>query len=50
MEYSRNQKILWAVGTVVVLFYALIPVAWIMSLSLKDAGDDRRPEVLPDRA
>ena len=49
MEYSRNQKILWALGTVVVLFYALIPVVWIISLSLKDAGDDRRPEVLPVR-
>ncbi len=36
MEYSRNQKILWALGTVVVLFYALIPVVWIISLSLKD--------------
>ena len=36
MEYSRNQRILWALGTVVVLFYALIPVVWIISLSLKD--------------
>jgi multiple sugar transport system permease protein len=36
MEYSRNQKVLWALGTVVVLFYALIPVVWIISLSLKD--------------
>src|SRR5215207_1116008 len=36
MEYSRNQKILWALGTVVVLFYALIPVVWIISLSLKE--------------
>ena len=35
MEYTRNQKILWALGTVVVLFYALIPVVWIISLSLK---------------
>ena len=34
-QYTRNQKILWAIGTVVVLFYALIPVAWILSLSLK---------------
>jgi len=44
MEYSRNQKILWIIGTVVVLFYALIPVAWIMSLSFKDPvtiGDQR---------
>ena len=36
MEYSRNQRILWALGTVVVLFYALIPVVWIISLSLKE--------------
>src|SRR3954471_17414862 len=36
MEYTRNQKLLWAVGTVVVLIYALTPVAWIISLSLKD--------------
>jgi multiple sugar transport system permease protein len=36
MEYTRNQRILWALGTVVVLFYALVPVAWIVSLSLKD--------------
>ncbi len=36
MDYSRNQRILWALGTLVVLFYALIPVVWIISLSLKD--------------
>jgi len=36
MDYTRNQRILWALGTVVVLFYALVPVLWIMSLSLKD--------------
>ncbi|MDA0182693.1 carbohydrate ABC transporter permease [Solirubrobacter phytolaccae] len=44
MEYTRNQKILWALGTVVVLFYALIPVIWIMSLSFKapaTIGDTR---------
>jgi len=35
-EYNRNQKILWAIGTVVVLLYALTPVAWIVSLSFKD--------------
>lgn len=44
MEYTRNQRVLWALGTVVVLFYALVPVAWIVSLSLKDPttiGDQR---------
>ncbi|HEY6890034.1 MAG TPA: carbohydrate ABC transporter permease [Solirubrobacter sp.] len=35
-ESSPKQKFLWAVGTFVVLFYALIPVLWIISLSLKD--------------
>jgi multiple sugar transport system permease protein len=33
---SGKQKGLWAIGTVVVLAYALIPVLWIMSLSMKD--------------
>ena len=34
---------------VVVLFYALVPVIWIMSLSLKDPDHDRRREVPPDQ-
>jgi multiple sugar transport system permease protein len=43
-EATQRQKVLWAIGTVVVLFYALIPVVWIFSLSLKDPttiGDQR---------
>jgi len=35
-ESTQRQKILWVIGTFVVLFYALVPVAWIVSLSLKD--------------
>src|ERR1700755_3446968 len=35
-EYTRNQKVLWGIGTVVVLLYALTPVVWILSLSFKD--------------
>jgi multiple sugar transport system permease protein len=35
-ESTQRQKILWIIGTFVVLFYALVPVAWIISLSLKD--------------
>ena len=42
-QYTRNQKILWALGTLVVLFYALVPVAWILSLSLKT------PETIGDQ-
>jgi multiple sugar transport system permease protein len=36
METTSRQKGLWALGTVVVLAYALIPVIWILSLSFKD--------------
>jgi multiple sugar transport system permease protein len=49
MESTPREKTLWAIGTVVVLFYALIPVVWIISLSLKDPttiGDQR---FLPDK-
>src|SRR3954453_11829485 len=35
-QTSRNRKILWVIGTIVVLIYALTPVAWIVSLSFKD--------------
>jgi len=35
-ESTSRQKVLWAIGTVVVLVYALTPVAWIVSLSFKD--------------
>src|SRR3954470_20578681 len=43
-ESPRNQKILWVIGTIVVLVYALTPVAWIASLSFKDpttVGDQK---------
>ena len=36
---TRLDKLFWAVGTIVVVLYALIPVAWIVSLSLKPAQD-----------
>src|SRR5215212_8752417 len=44
METTPRQRVLWIIGTFVVLFYALIPVIWIMSLSLKTPetiGDGR---------
>ena len=34
-EQSARQKTIWIVGAVVILVYTLIPVAWILSLSLK---------------
>jgi multiple sugar transport system permease protein len=42
-EPTSRDRILWAIGTVVVLFYALVPVVWIMSLSFKT------PETIGDQ-
>ncbi len=39
MKTDRKGQALWIVGAILIMFYALIPVAWILSLSLK-AGDD----------
>jgi multiple sugar transport system permease protein len=41
---SRTERIFWAAGAGLVVFYALIPVLWIVSLSLKkpeDLGDNK---------
>src|SRR6201991_1756002 len=35
-DTTQRRKVLWGLGTVLVLAYALIPVLWIMSLSFKD--------------
>jgi multiple sugar transport system permease protein len=41
---SARQRVLWGIGILVVLFYALIPVVWIASLSVKpvDKLTDRK--------
>ena len=38
-ERTAKERVLWAVGLAAVIFYALIPVAWIVSLSLKPSSD-----------
>ncbi len=43
-DHGRTERWVWGAGSVVVIVYALIPVAWILSLSLKrsaDLGDNR---------
>ena len=43
-ETTTRRRVLWSIGVFVVLFYALIPVIWIISLSLKTPetiGDGR---------
>jgi len=39
MKTSGKGQTAWIIGAVLIILYALIPVAWIVSLSLK-AGDD----------
>ena len=39
MTHTPREKVLWSIAIAVVLLYALIPVAWITSLSLKPAAD-----------
>ncbi|MEA2717041.1 MAG: trehalose/maltose transport system permease protein [Actinomycetota bacterium] len=38
-DEPRAQKVFWAAGTVLVVVYALLPVLWIASLSLKRSSD-----------
>jgi multiple sugar transport system permease protein len=35
MTHTPRERVLWAIGILVVLFYALLPVVWITSVSLK---------------
>ena len=39
MKTSRRGQVGWIIGAILIMFYALLPVAWIVSLSFK-AGDD----------
>ena len=43
MQHTARERVLWSIGILVVLLYALIPVAWITSLSFKT------PEEVADR-
>jgi len=37
MQTTGRERVLWGIGILVVLFYALLPVVWIASLSVKPA-------------
>jgi multiple sugar transport system permease protein len=43
MQHTNRERVFWLLGILVVLLYALIPVAWITALSLKT------PEEVGDR-
>jgi multiple sugar transport system permease protein len=37
-RYTSRQKVAWTIAILVVVLYALIPIAWLVSLSLKSAS------------
>lgn len=39
MNKGHLERLFWVAGGIVVVIYALVPVAWIVSLSLKRGGD-----------
>jgi multiple sugar transport system permease protein len=46
-ETTQRDKLLWALGITIVVAYALIPVIWIISLSLKKTEDLTDGNFLP---
>jgi len=47
MRSNNLERIFWGMGNVVVIVYALIPVVWILSLSLKHSADLNDQRFLP---
>ena len=47
MNREQRTRLFWAVGTVIIVFYALLPVAWIASLSLKKGSQLTDGNFLP---
>src|SRR5919109_4446260 len=39
MQHTNRERALWSIGVLVVLLYALIPVIWITSVSLKSPAE-----------
>ena len=44
---ARRERISWLIGGLVIVVYALFPIAWIVSLSLKSSGDIANGQFLP---
>src|SRR3954462_14612009 len=50
MHSTPRQKVAWTIAIAVVVLYALIPVAWIVSLSLKDPSTIADGNFFPAKA
>jgi multiple sugar transport system permease protein len=47
MNREQRTRLFWTIGTIIIVFYALIPVAWIASLSLKKGSQLTDGNFLP---
>jgi multiple sugar transport system permease protein len=47
MTHTPRERVLWSIAILVVLLYALIPVVWIISLSLKEPAEIADGNFLP---
>jgi multiple sugar transport system permease protein len=47
MRHSGKEVVLWTIGLIIVLVYCLIPVLWIISLSLKKPEDIADQKFIP---
>jgi multiple sugar transport system permease protein len=49
MSAERKSQVIWIIGAVLIIGYALIPVLWILSLSLKVGDDINNQQFLPSQ-
>jgi multiple sugar transport system permease protein len=47
---STRKKVMWWIGGAVIVLYALFPIAWIVSISLKAPSDIANGQFLPTKA
>ncbi|KPJ95293.1 MAG: sugar ABC transporter permease [Gammaproteobacteria bacterium SG8_11] len=47
MRSGNMEKAFWGMGNIIVIVYAMLPVIWILSLSLKRSGDLNDQRFLP---
>jgi multiple sugar transport system permease protein len=47
VKVSRSSQVMWIVGGVIIILYAIIPVSWIVSLSFKEGDDITNKQFLP---
>jgi multiple sugar transport system permease protein len=47
MKNSARQNVGWIIGSILILLYTLVPIVWMLSLSLKPGGDITNKSFFP---